>query len=295
MFTREEFLTKMHVEEIDNLLYKGEALEMGLPRVFGGQVLGQSLNAAVRTVGTERRPHSMHAYFLRPGDLTRSIIYEVDPIRDGRSFSTRRVVAKQKGQAIFNCSISFQKLEDGRSHQIDLPAGLPTPHDLEPDYVTAQDLIKTVPGMTIEKFLSMYLVFDKDIIDMRTPDLSKTITPGYHEPEYGFWFKFNDAIGDDPITHRTLLAFISDKALMLTGMLPHNMTFESHKIIGASLDHSMWFHSEIRVNQWIYYHIDSPRAARSRNFNRGSFYTEKGELIASTTQEGLMRVIGPRT
>ena len=200
MFTRDEFLKKMHVEEIDNLLFKGDALEMGLPRVFGGQVLGQSLNAAVRTVETERRPHSLHAYFLRPGDLTRSIIYEVDPIRDGRSFSTRRVVAKQKGQAIFNCSISFQKLEDGRSHQMDLPEGLPTPHDLQPDYLTAQDLIKTVPGMTIEKFLSIYLIFDKDIIDMRTPNLGKTIRPGSYEPKYGFWFKFNDAIGDDPIT-----------------------------------------------------------------------------------------------
>ena len=294
MFTREDFLSKMHVEEIDNLLYRGDALQMGLPRVFGGQVLGQALNAAVRTVEPERRPHSMHAYFLRPGDLTRPIIYEVDPIRDGRSFSTRRVVAKQKGQAIFNCSISFQKLEEGRSHQIDLPEGLPQPEDIKPDYLHAEDVIKTVPDLSMEKFRSMYLVFDKNIVDIRTPELHKTLTAGDYDPQYGFWFKFDDRIGDDPITHRTLLAFMSDKALMLTGMLPHNMTFQSHKIIGASLDHAMWFHDEIRVNQWIYYHIDSPRAARARNFNRGSFYTQDGTLIASTAQEGLMRVVGPR-
>jgi len=234
MFTLEEFLSKMHVEEIDTLLFSGDPLEMGLPRVFGGQVLGQALNAAVRTVDLERRPHSLHAYFLRPGDITRPIIYEVDPIRDGRSFSTRRVVAKQKGKAIFNASISFQIVEDGLSHQIDLPSHIPGPENILPD---------------IE-----------------------------HVKKLG-------------ITHRTLLAFISDKALMSVGMMPHLWNRNTHRMIGASLDHAMWFHSEIRVNQWIYYHIDSPRSARARDLGRGSFYTQDGELIASTAQEGLIRIV----
>ncbi len=291
MFTRDEFLSKMHVEELDDLLFRGEPLDLGLPRVFGGQVLGQALNAAVRTVDSERRPHSLHGYFLRPGDISRPIIYEVDPIRDGRSFATRRVVAKQKGQAIFNASISFHKFEDGLDHQMDLPAGIPAPQDVLPDPEHLEELAKTRPELTIDKLRSSSLVFDKSIIDIRTPKLLNILVPGEYEPEFGFWFKFHEEIGDDPIIHRTLLAFISDKALMSVGMMPHNVDRKTHRMIAASLDHAMWFHSEIRVNQWIYYHIDSPRSARARDFGRGSFYTETGELIASTAQEGLIRVV----
>lgn len=291
MFSRQDLLDAMHVEEIDTLLYRGEALQMGLPRVFGGQVLGQVLNAAVRTVDPEKRPHSLHGYFLRPGDITRPIIYEVDPIRDGRSFSTRRVVGKQKGEAIFNASISFQKLEEGLDHQMDMPDGIPAPEDIEPDYTRAKDLIKDIPGLDFDKFRTMYLIFEDDVVDLRTPDMDRLLKPGHHEPTFGFWFKFDKAIGDDPITHRTLLAFISDKALMSTSLYPHDVSFVTHKVMGASLDHAMWFHDKIRVDQWIYYHLESPRAARNRGLNRGSFYTQDGRLIASTIQEGLMRVI----
>jgi len=294
MFTRDEFLSKMHVEELDTYLFRGEALQMGLPRVFGGQVLGQVLNAAVRTVDPERRPHSLHGYFLRPGDLSRPIIYEVDPIRDGRSFSTRRVVGKQKGEAIFNASLSFQKVEDGVEHQMDMPVGIPAPDEVKPDHKQARQLIQSIPGLTFEKFRSMYLIFDPDMVDLRTPQLHQVIEPRAFDPQFGFWFKFHDDIGDDPIVHRTLLAFISDKALMSTSLLPHDVNFLTHRIIGASLDHAMWFHSEIRVNQWIYYHLDSPRAARARGLNRGSFFSQEGELIASTAQEGLIRVVGAR-
>lgn len=293
MFTRDEFLAKMHVEELDTLLFRGEALEMGLPRVFGGQVVGQALNAAVRTVEPERKPHSLHSYFLRPGDLSRPIIYEVDPIRNGRSFSTRRVVGKQRGEAIFNASISFQIVEEGYEHQFDFPENVQHYSDLENDYDRAAE-VGTLVGLSEADFRSYYLTFGTDILEMRTPGLESSILPGEFEPRHGFWFKFNDAIGDDPITHRTLLAFISDKALMSTAIRPHPVNFRTHKIIGASLDHSMWFHEEIRVNQWIYYHLDSPRSARSRGFNRGSFHTEDGRLICSTAQEGLMRVVGER-
>ena len=149
-------------------------------------------------------------------------------------------------------------------------------------------------GLTAEKFQSHYLIFGTDIVETRTPGLETTILPGEFEPRFGFWFKFNDEIGTDAVTHRTLLAFISDKALMGTALRPHPVNFRTHKIIGASLDHAMWFHEEIRVNQWIYYHVDSPRSARSRGFNRGSFYTEDGRLICSTAQEGLIRVVGER-
>ena len=293
MFKRDEFLQKMHVEELDTLLFRGEALQMGLPRVFGGQVLGQALNAAFRTVEPERKPHSLHAYFLRPGDLSRPIIYEVDPIRNGRSFSTRRVVGKQRGEAIFNASISFQIVEEGLSHQFDFPDNIPHYSELESDFDRAHE-VAPMMGLKPEDFRNHYLILGKDILETRTPGLETTILPGKFEPKYGFWFKFHEAIGNDPITHRTLLAFISDKSLMGTALRPHPANFRTHKIIGASLDHAMWFHEEIRVNQWIYYYLDSPRSARSRGYNRGSFYSEDGRLICSTAQEGLIRVIGER-
>ena len=293
MFKRDEFLKKMHVEELDTLLFQGEALQMGLPRVFGGQVLGQALNAAVRTVEPERKPHSLHGYFLRPGDLSRPIIYEVDPIRNGRSFSTRRVVGKQRGEAIFNASISFQIIEDGLSHQFDFPANVPHYSELESDFERAATVGPPL-GLTADEVRSHYLIFGTDILETRTAGLETSILPIAHDPQFGFWFRFNDDIGTDSITHRTLLAFISDKALMGTALRPHPENFRTHKIIGASLDHAMWFHEEIRVNQWIYYHLDSPRSARSRGFNRGSFYTEEGRLICSTAQEGLIRVVGER-
>jgi len=291
MFSFQDFQSKMHVEALDSLLFRGEALQMGLKRVFGGQVVGQALNAAVRTVDAARKPHSLHGYFLRPGDLTRPIIYEVDPIRDGRSFATRRVVAKQKGEAIFNASISFQSIEDGVSHQMDLPLDVPMPETLRPDAEQAEHLAKTMKGVTVEALRAFTLMFEEEVVDLRTPNLLQLVKPGNYPPHYGFWFKFNPAIGDDPIAHRTALAFISDKGLMTTGLQPHKINHKTHRLIGASLDHAMWFHCNIRVDQWIYYHIDSPRAARNRSYNRGSFYTQSGELIASTAQEGLIRIV----
>lgn len=294
MFTRDDLLTKMHVEEIDTLLFRGDALQMGLPRVFGGQVLGQALNAAVRTVDANRQPHSLHGYFLRPGDLSRPIIYEVDPIRNGRSFSTRRVVGKQRGEAIFNASISFQIFEEGLEHQIDIPEHIAHYSQLDSDIAYLDAISKDDPVLSVERYRAVNLVFDEDIIEFRTPNLRALMKAGNTTESYGFWFRFNDAIGDDPITQQTLLAFISDKGLMSTALRAHPVGFETHKIIGASLDHAMWFHDDIKVNQWIYYHIDSPRSSRARGLNRGSFYDQNGCLIASTAQEGLMRVVGKK-
>ncbi len=291
MFSLQDYQSKMHVEEIDRLLFRGEALQMGLKRVFGGQVVGQALNAAVRTVEDARTPHSLHGYFLRPGDLSRPIIYEVDPIRNGRSFSTRRVVAKQNGEAIFNASISFQTIEEGVSHQMDLPLDVPLPETLQPDLEQAEYLAKTIKGVTVDALRSFTLLFEPDLVDLRTPNLLQLVTTESFPPHYGFWFKFTKDIGDDPIAHMTALAFISDKGLMTTGLQPHKIDFTQQRLIGASLDHAMWFHGNIRVDQWIYYHLDSPRTGRNRSFNRGSFYTQNGELIASTAQEGLIRIV----
>ena len=290
MFNLAEFLSKMHVEEIDTLFFKGETLEMGLPRVYGGQVLGQALNAAVRTVEPDRIAHSLHGYFLRPGDLSRPIIYEVDPIRNGRSFSTRRVVGKQRGEAIFNASVSFQIKEPGLSHQFEFPDGITHYSELEDDADRAEQ-VGALMGMSKELFCNHYLIFGKDVIRTRTPNLEALIVPGEYAPTSGFWFKFDEAIGNNPMTHQTLLAFISDKALMGTALKPHAVDFKKQRLIGASLDHAMWFHEDIKVNAWIYYHTDSPRSSRARGFNRGSFYTEDGRLICSTAQEGLIRIV----
>jgi len=294
MFSLKDLIDCLHVERLDTYLFRGASLDLALPRVFGGQVLAQSLNAAYRTVESDRRPHSLHAYFLRPGDKSLPIIFEVDPIRDGRSFTTRRVVAKQNGKAIFNCSISFQITEDGLSHQIDLPIDVPQPEALESDVNWARKLGQGKSGLTEEKYRAMMLLFNTDVVDMRSTHRIESLEPRIDEPRHGFWFKFNGEVGDDPVIHRTLLAFISDKALMSTGLRPHPVGFLTHKIIGASLDHAMWFHGDIRVDKWVYYYMDSPRSMRARDFNRGSFYTKDGSLIASTAQEGLIRLVGKK-
>ncbi len=286
MFNLDDLKQNLNIEQLDTFLFRGTSLDLGLPRVFGGQVLAQALNAAFRSVPEDRKPHSMHAYFLRPGDTQQQIIYEVDPIRDGRSFSTRRIVAKQKGEAIFNTSISFHKLETGLSHQMDLPVDVPMPEDLISDTERLEKFMNAHPNAP--KPFS----FPQDVIDIRS-----AFGAAFEEDREnfdGFWFKFNGKFAENPIMHHTLLAFISDKRLMGTGLRVHNIRYQTHKILGASLDHALWFHDDIDLNDWILYYTDSPRAERARNFNRGSFYSKKGTLIASSAQEGLARIIGER-
>ena len=271
---------------------------MRLPRIYGGQILGQALAAAMKTVedvteGERRRPHSLHAYFLRPGDISRDVIFDVDPIRDGRSFTTRRVVAKQKGRAIFNAAISFQKLEDGLNHQRDLPDDIPDPDDLVDTY-TGMTEILSAHGFDTSAAEFEEANFPSAVIDIRSPHLERQVVPGRHPAEFGHWIRFKGKVGDDPVLHRALLAFISDHFFMGTAMLPHNVNWQSHEIFGASLDHSMWFHTDIRVDDWIYYQMESPRAARARGLTLGYFYSRAGKLIATTAQEGLMRVGAPK-
>jgi len=283
--TLKTLLSGLSVDEIDSNLFSGAPINFPLRRIFGGQVLAQALYAAGRTVDEERVPHSLHAYFLRPGDMGRNVIYDVDPIRDGRSFSTRRVVARQHGRAIFNSSVSFQKREKGLDHQIEMPADIPQPDNIQPygDYLAS--IKEQYPHMPTA------FMFPQDIIDIRVPAPIHPYEPKKMEPIGGFWFKFTSDIGEGPLIHRSALAFIADKMLMSTALRPHGIPVYDKKLIGASLDHAMWFHGEIRVDQWIYYYLDSPRAARSRGLNRGLFYTQDGILMASTIQEGLIRLI----
>lgn len=284
--THKALINGLKTEELDSNLFTGAPIRFPLKRIFGGQVLSQALYSAARTIKEEDRvPHSLHAYFLRPGDMGRNVIYDVDPIRDGRSFSTRRVVARQHGRAIFNASISFQKRETGLDHQIEMPSGIPRPETLMSFTDYMKQLQKRYPSMPAP------FTLPSDIIDIRVPEPIDPLNPEKKEPVGGFWFKVSADLNDDPLLHRSALALISDKMLMATALRPHGITTYSKRIIGASLDHAMWFHSEIRVDQWIYYYLDSPRAARSRGLNRGLFYTQDGMLMASTIQEGLIRLI----
>lgn len=276
----DKLLAYLEVERIDKYLFIGESPKYP-PRVFGGQVLAQALNAASRTVDEERLAHSMHAYFLRPGNPQKQIVFEVDPIRDGKSFNTRRVVAKQDGIAIFNTAISFQVAEDGLSHQVDAPEVTP-PEDLVSDFDHWQELAEKFP----EKFPERRF----NPIERKPVERRDMLNPDMREPVQNVWIKGLGELGDDPIRHQTLLAYVSDYALLGTALYPHPYSGWSDEVQGASLDHALWFHRPVRVDEYLLYAMDSPSAEAARGFSRGSFYTRDGVLVASSAQESLLRV-----
>lgn len=278
----QQLLNLLEVERIDKFLFLGRSL-VKPPRVFGGQVLAQSLNAAGRSVEPDRLCHSMHAYFLRPGDPRKQIVYEVDPIRDGGSFTTRRVVARQDGVPIFITSLSFQVHEDGLSHQFPLP-DVPPPEALESDFEYWKQLSERFPDRfqaPMMPVIERYSVSRRDYLD-----------PQPKEPEQNIWFRVAAGpgdLGDDPVRHQTLLAFMSDYALLGTALLPHPLTGHSPGMQIASLDHALWFHRPLRADEFLLYAMDSPSSFGGRGMSRGSFYTRSGELVASVAQESLIR------
>lgn len=275
----DKLLKFLEVERIDKYLFIGNSPKRP-SRVFGGQVLAQALNAAVRTVDPERVAHSLHGYFLRPGNPAKQIVYEVDPIRDGKSFTTRRVVAKQDGIAIFNTSVSFQREEPGLNHQFERPQ-VPEPEGLESDHAywtrMASENPKTMEPPRVHA------------IERRPVSRRDYLSPQPQEPEQHIWFRALGDLGDDRCRHQTILAFMSDFALLGAALLPHPYTGMSKTIQVASLDHGLWFHRPFRADEYLLYSMDSPSAAGSRGFSRGSFYTREGDLVASTVQESLLR------
>jgi len=271
-------LNILDLEELDKSLFRGEIMLPDRPHVFGGQVLGQALVAASRTVPEERRVHSMHAYFLRPGDHRHPIIYDTEAIRDGGSFTTRRVVAKQHGEAIFISSMSFKEYEDGFEHQIEMP-DVPEPESLEPDRVFWE---RVAPNHHRQNMTAL----DTRSIHRRAPD-----DTALYEPSNGVWFKAEGKLPDETIAHEAVLAFATDMGLLSTAFRPHPIaTFQAKGFQAASLDHTIWLHQPIKVDEWLYYQMDSTRAANATGLCRGSIYTRDGVLVASTAQEGLMRV-----
>ncbi|TXS91283.1 acyl-CoA thioesterase II [Parahaliea maris] len=276
----QQLIRLLEVERIDKYLFIGRSPKFP-PRVFGGQVLAQSLYAASLTVEGVRPAHSMHAYFLRGGDPSKQIVYEVDPIRDGGSFTTRRVVAKQDGKAIFNTAISFHEQEGGLEHQSRPPQVTP-PEELETDAEFWERRMREKPGSHNEGMIM-------HPIERRSANRRNYDNPQPAEPVQHCWFQVPGDIGDDPTRHQMLLAYMSDFALLGTAMLPHPYTGHTKGMQTASLDHAIWFHRPARVDDYLLYSMDSPSANGGRGFSRGEFYTRDGVLVASTAQESLQR------
>lgn len=278
----QDLVRLLTLERLEINLFRGESRDMGSPQVFGGQVLGQALVAASATIDS-RVVHSLHAYFLRRGDFSAPIVYEVDRARDGNHFSTRRVVAVQHGEQIFNMSASFQEPEQGLEHQAAMP-DVPGPDALPDVKVYFQQLLPGLPER-----LRLWLE-RKSPFELRPVQKPAFLTPGPQPPQKQVWFRALDRLPDDDALHRSLLAYAADFNLLDTAMRPHGVTMATPKLAIASIDHAMWFHHPARVDEWLLYATDSPSASGARGLARGSIYRADGLLVASTAQEGLMRV-----
>lgn len=278
-----ELLDLLTLEKLEENFFRGQSQDLGWGTVYGGQVLGQALSAAVRTVEPDRVVHSLQAYFLRPGDVHKPIVYHVDRIRDGGSFNTRKVVAVQNGEAIFNLAASFQVEESGFEHQDVMPAVSP-PERTQTDQDRIRVFADALPPALRERALGAR-PFDTRIVggasDMETPN--KTT------PVRTVWMKTTARLSDEVWLHRSLLAYASDYAFLTTGLLPHGVSWLSRSMQVASLDHVMWFHAPFRVDEWLLHVIESPRASGARALVRGKVFTQDGRLVASTAQEGLIR------
>jgi len=275
----------LDLEHLEENLFRGQSENIGGPRVFGGQVIGQALTAAVRTVPSKRFVHSLHAYFLRPGDMEYPIIYDVERTRDGGSFTTRRVVAIQKGEPIFDMALSFHKKEKGPSHQIDM-IDIPGPEECISELEVKKKMIDKVPLKYRDFFLR-----ERPIEIRNLPGEGMFEEPKKKPPHKHVWMKAVGKIPDDVVQHQAILAYASDMGLLSTSMNPHRLSFAKGNVMSASLDHAMWFHRPFRADEWMLYSTDSPSASNARGFNRGSVYTKDGVLVASAVQEGLMRIV----
>jgi len=271
------------LERIEDNIFRGESRDIGSAQVFGGQVLGQALSAAHRTV-EGRVAHSLHAYFLRRGDMAAPIIYEVDRARDGGSFSVRRVVAIQHGRPIFNMAASFQVPEDGLQHQASMPE-VDGPDGLQDVTAVPADKLEIIPEK-MRRFLT-----DKRPFEFRPVQPVNFSRVEKRPPIKQVWIRAVDRLPDDFALHQVLLAYVSDYELLGTSVLPHALPFGRGKVQMASLDHALWLHRECRVDEWLLYSFDSPNASGARGFARGQFFKQDGTLVASTAQEGLVRVL----
>ncbi|MEX2525048.1 MAG: acyl-CoA thioesterase II [Gammaproteobacteria bacterium] len=266
------------LERIEQNIFRGSSYDLGLPNLFGGQVLGQALMAASNTVETDRIAHSCHAYFLRPGDASAPVVYQVNRIRDGGSFTTRHILAIQHGRPIFDMSASFQVPEEGFDHQDPFPADVPGPEELK----NQQELNKGRDARLPEALVVSRPVEIRPIPFQRD-DATET------EAISRNWFQSTIPLPDDNRIHQALLAYTSDFELLVTALRPHGITNPRHEVFGASLDHALWFHRPFRMDEWLLYDIQSPNANNARGLSWGKIYSRDGRLVASVAQEGLLR------
>jgi len=279
----QDLIELLSLERLDTNLFRGQSRDIGTNRVFGGQVLGQALAAASYTI-EGRVVHSLHAYFLRKGDDEAPIIYEVDRQRDGRSFSSRRVVAIQHGRPILNLAASYQVPEDGLEHQTSMPQ-VPPPESLKDVTEYRQQLLDRVP----EDQLPRYLLHERPF-EFRPVQLPQFIDSDPREPRAHVWFRAAGSLPDDDALHRNILTYVSDYYLIATATRPHGYTVFSKELQLASLDHAMWFQRPFRVDEWLLYAMESPSATGARGLSRGLIYRQDGTLVAIVAQEGVMRV-----
>lgn len=275
----------LEVEEIDRDLYRGKRQPGGVGRVFGGQVIAQALQAAQRSTDAPKTAHSLHAYFMRPGNEDYPIIFRVVRDFEGRSFATRRVIAMQRGEPILNMAASFQTPEEGLRHQDSMP-DVPGPESLQSEAELRHEMIDEIP----EKFRPFMLRGRP--IEIRPVHPRSWFRPDKRDPKQNSWFRLAAPIDADPAMHRAILAYASDMSLLGTATLAHGVNWMTHKLQSASLDHSLWLHEDFRADEWLLYACDSPWAGHARSFNRGKIYTQDGRLVASVAQEGLMRLRG---
>lgn len=281
----EDLLGVLDLEPLEVNLFRGRSPQVGWQRVFGGQVIGQALVAACRTVDeiAERPPHSLHAYFLLAGDPKVPIIYEVDRIRDGRSFTTRRVVAIQHGHAIFSMSVSFHVAEPGLEHQATMPA-VPGPEMLPSDAEIRERVLPIMPDP-----VRRYYERERPI-ELRPVEFDRYLGKKYPDARFNVWIRTTGKLPDAAAIHQCVLAYASDLMLLDAALIPHGRTVFEKTIMAASLDHALWFHRPFRADEWLLYAQDSPNASGARGFARGLIFTRDGALVASVAQEGLVRL-----
>ena len=282
-----ELIQLLQLDRIEDNLFRGQSRDIGTRYVFGGQVVAQALSAAQQTVAADRAAHSLHAYFLRAGDIEAPIVYRVHRARDGHSFSVRRVEAIQHGQPILNCAVSFQVDESGFEHQTSMPE-VPKPEDLEPPAPLPNEELAKLPPK-LRRWFAIDGPFERRLVWPRD-ELHPTKRPPYQH----IWFRLAERVDLPPAMHRALLAYASDFHLIGTALLPHGVSYLTPNLQMASLDHAVWFHRSFRADDWILYACESPTAQGARGLVRGQMFDTSGRLIASTAQEGLLRLREPR-
>lgn len=265
-----ELIELLSLERLEDDLFRGQSRDIGTKYVFGGQVLGQALSAAQATMTQPRAAHSLHAYFLRAGDVDHPIVYDVDRTRDGGSFSVRRVSAIQHGKVIFFCAASFQEAEAGAEHQLSMPE-VPKPDDIEPAHAVPPEILAKLPTK-VQRWLSRMGPFEFRHVYPRDE-----LNPPKRPPFQQVWFRLSQKVGDAPELHRALLAYASDFHLLGTATFPHGISYYQPNVQMASLDHALWFHRPFRADDWLLYSIDSPSAQDSRGLARGSIYDLQGD------------------